>query len=230
LTKHQSKKRRMAFFALVWYIQGNFKTCTMKAQKFSKDRKVIGSYEDLADVIKGYRVQGKTIALTMGSFDMIHDGHVKYIELAKQNADILILGVDDDAVIKKAKGEDRPFDDLSTRLTILAALSAVDHILVRKEEDSISKLCEVVRPDFLVISTSSNSTKGYDVNKTEEKESFEGMMDRMYIKTDIAKQLIVLDPQSSNSTTSKMRKLKSEGGKELAEKIGKVIDEHLNSL
>lgn len=196
-------------------------------QKSSKDKKVLPDYSSLSDVVRGYRAQGKTIALTMGSFDMIHDGHVKYIEVAKSYADILILGVDDDVVIKKAKGEDRPFDDLSTRLTILAALAAVDHILVKKEEDPISQLCEVVKPDFLVISTSSNSTKGYDVNKRDDAESFEGMMRRMYVDTKIAKELVVLEPQSSNSTTAKMRRLKSEGGKELATKLQQTINEHL---
>lgn len=196
--------------------------------KFSKDLKTVSGYETLAKIVGGYRAQGKTIALTMGSFDMFHDGHSKYIEIAASIADILILGVDDDALIKRDKGENRPFDNIDTRTTTLAALGAVDHVFIKGVDDPIEKLCETVRPDVLVISQSSGKTKSYDSNKKDLKETFEEMMERMYVKTKIAGEMVVLPPQSSQSTTEKLRRLKTEIGSEFGAQILNKLNDVTN--
>ncbi|NCS99377.1 adenylyltransferase/cytidyltransferase family protein [Candidatus Parcubacteria bacterium] len=187
--------------------------------KFSFETKVVSDYDKLQQIVTGHKAQGKIIIAVSGVFDMIHDGHVKYLEKASQLGDILILGVDDDELTRKNKGEGRPFDELESRLAVLGGLSCVDHIKVRDVKEGVGDFVTKIEPDVLVISSSSTQ---YD----EDKETFSQIIDRMYVKTGIAKKVVNFEPQSSNSTTAKILKLKKEGAKPLIDELSEVILRH----
>ena len=76
-----------------------------------------------------YRKQGRTVVWTNGCFDILHVGHVESLKAARRLGDILVVGVNDDAHVKRAKGADRPIHDLAQRIAILSALEVVDHVV-----------------------------------------------------------------------------------------------------
>lgn len=192
---------------------------------FSVDRKVVTDYSALKKIVEGHRAAKKTIAMTMGVFDMIHDGHAKYIELAKiqSQCDILILGVDSDELTRKNKGEGRPYDNLESRLTVLAAFGAVDHIMIRGVDEIDTKIAEVVKPDYLVISLSSAQYQPTS-------QAFVEDMTRRWKDTGLVSEIIALEPQSSNSTSAKLRELMVRGMKDLFNHLQKCWEEYLEKL
>ncbi len=96
-----------------------------------------------------YRQAGRRIVLTNGCFDILHRGHVAYLDRAKSLGDVLVVGVNSDESIRKLKGSDRPINCLEDRLGVLAALSCVDH-LASFDELTPDRLIEAVRPDIFV--------------------------------------------------------------------------------
>lgn len=96
------------------------------------------------------RRQGKTIAFTNGCFDLMHVGHVKYLQEARRKGNrILIVGLNSDASIRRIKGTDRPIAGQKSRLAVVAALESVDFVVVFGEETP-EKLISAIRPDILV--------------------------------------------------------------------------------
>jgi D-beta-D-heptose 7-phosphate kinase/D-beta-D-heptose 1-phosphate adenosyltransferase len=104
------------------------------------------------------RKLGRKIAFTNGCFDVIHAGHVEYLQEARSQADLLVVGVNSDASVRALKGSNRPVNSLEARLTVLAGLEAVDYVTVFEETTPLG-LIGVVRPDVLV--------KGADYRKDE---------------------------------------------------------------
>lgn len=93
--------------------------------------------------------QGKTVVFTNGCFDILHFGHVHYLEKAKRNNRILIVGLNSDASVRKIKGEKRPILPQGERARILAALSCVDFVVIFNEATPY-RLIETVKPDVLI--------------------------------------------------------------------------------
>ena len=93
--------------------------------------------------------RGKKVVFTNGCFDILHVGHVKYLEEAKSYGDVLILGLNSDASVRRLKGESRPVNAEDDRAYILAALEAVDYV-VKFEEDTPYELIKAVAPHILV--------------------------------------------------------------------------------
>ena len=93
--------------------------------------------------------QGKTIGFTNGCFDILHSGHVSYLNEAKKNVDFLILGLNTDRSIKKIKGSSRPIVDQKNRAQVLSGLSSVDAIVFFNENTPI-KLIKTIQPHFLI--------------------------------------------------------------------------------
>lgn len=96
-----------------------------------------------------YRSENKKIVFTNGCFDLLHIGHITYLEEAKKLGDVLIVGINSDASVAKLKGPTRPIQNESDRSQILAALKAVDHTIIFSEETPLA-LIESVKPDVLV--------------------------------------------------------------------------------
>lgn len=109
--------------------------------------KVLGS--NLSEVIEIYRRQGKKIVFTNGCFDLLHIGHVRYLEEAAKLGDVLIVGINTDASVQKLKGPTRPIQNENDRAEILASLKAVDHTVLF-QEDTPYNLIKQILPNVLV--------------------------------------------------------------------------------
>ncbi len=106
----------------------------------------IGTLEEVARRVAEARGAGKTIALANGCFDVLHVGHVRYLEGARAEADVLVVGVNGDDSVRRLKGEGRPVQSAGDRALLVAALRAVDHVVVFEEDDA-GRLLLTLRPD-----------------------------------------------------------------------------------
>ena len=93
--------------------------------------------------------KGKKIVFTNGCFDILHVGHVRYLEQARELGDILIVGVNSDSSVRRLKGPKRPINREQDRVELLAALDCVNHVIIF-EEDTPYKLIKEIQPDILV--------------------------------------------------------------------------------
>lgn len=105
--------------------------------------------EGLLERVAEARAHGETIVMTNGCFDLIHPGHVRYLEAARRLGDCLIVAVNDDASVRRLKGSSRPVNPLAHRAQVLAALKPVDWV-VPFGEDTPARLIARVLPDILV--------------------------------------------------------------------------------
>ena len=103
----------------------------------------------LLDEISRSRDKGEKIVMTNGCFDILHAGHVDYLERARALGDRLVVAVNDDRSVRKLKGAGRPLQDLDKRLKVLAGLASVDW-LIAFSEDTPERLIELISPDLLV--------------------------------------------------------------------------------
>ncbi len=99
--------------------------------------------------IKNWKKEGKKIVFTNGCFDIIHAGHVDYLEKAKKLGDILIVGLNSDSSVKRLKGENRPINPQEYRKKVLQALKPVDLVIIF-DEDTPERLIKEIKPDVLV--------------------------------------------------------------------------------
>jgi D-beta-D-heptose 7-phosphate kinase/D-beta-D-heptose 1-phosphate adenosyltransferase len=109
------------------------------------DEKVAPDLPALLDRLDVVRRSGKRIVLTNGCFDILHRGHIGYLNAAKALGDVLVVGVNTDASVRRLKGAARPINTLDDRTAVLAGLSAVDHIVAFDEPTAV-ELCAAVRP------------------------------------------------------------------------------------
>jgi rfaE bifunctional protein nucleotidyltransferase chain/domain len=106
----------------------------------------IGSVREVAAALNGERCAGRTIALANGLFDVLHVGHVRYLQGAAEQADILVVAINSDDSARSLKGPDRPFVPQDERAEIVAGLSCVDHVVIFPERDAAAVL-RALRPD-----------------------------------------------------------------------------------
>jgi rfaE bifunctional protein nucleotidyltransferase chain/domain len=102
--------------------------------------------EEAARLAERLRAEGKRIVLANGCFDVLHVGHVRYLREARKLGDVLFLGLNDDASVRRLKGAGRPVMPLDERAEILESLRDVDHVVVF-EEDTADTLVARLRPD-----------------------------------------------------------------------------------
>lgn len=111
-------------------------------------KKKILYIEELKEVLNSERSKNKKIVFTNGCFDIIHRGHVEYLQKAKELGDLLILGLNSDLSVKRLKGENRPINKEKDRAIVLAALECIDYITIFKEDTPL-ELIKIVKPDIL---------------------------------------------------------------------------------
>ena len=92
------------------------------------------------------RRDGRTIAFANGCFDLLHVGHVRYLEAAAQEADVLVVALNDDESVRALKGDGRPILGAAHRAALVAALRAVDYVVIFPEP-TVTPLLEALRPD-----------------------------------------------------------------------------------
>jgi len=104
------------------------------------------SRDDLLTRVAGARRAGQTIAFANGCFDLLHVGHVRYLDAAAQEADVLIVAINDDDSVRALKGKGRPILPAADRAELLAALRSVDYVVIFPES-TVGPLLEAIRPD-----------------------------------------------------------------------------------
>jgi D-beta-D-heptose 7-phosphate kinase/D-beta-D-heptose 1-phosphate adenosyltransferase len=128
-------------------------TSTCSAQEllsaFTTGGKLIAGDEELSRLVEGWHAQGRRIVFTNGCFDILHRGHVSYLNRAKALGDVLLVAVNGDEGVRALKGPDRPVNGLEDRLSVLAALSCVDHVIAF-DDRTPERLLQIARPDLFV--------------------------------------------------------------------------------
>jgi len=125
----------------------------------SNSNEHIKNWDEISFIVNSLRKKERKIIFTNGCFDIVHIGHIKYLEKAKSFGDILILGLNSDTSIRKLKGQNRPINSQDDRAYILAALEVVDYVVIFEEETPY-ELINLIKPDVLV---KGGDYKGKDV-------------------------------------------------------------------
>ena len=107
---------------------------------------MLKTQEEIINIVKNGQEQGKTFVVTNGCFDILHVGHVRYLQKTKEFADNLIIMLNSDKSVKAIKGEDRPINCEEDRAEILSSLSCVDYVVLF-DENSPAKLLDDIKPD-----------------------------------------------------------------------------------
>ena len=144
----------------------------------------------VAQEIKEKRDAGKTVVTTNGCFDLIHAGHIQYLEESAALGDILIVGINSDASVKKLKGDDRPLQSEADRVKIMASLKMVDYSFIFEEDDP-REFLKIIKPDLHV--------KGGDYT--------EDILERGVVEEGGGK-IAILSFREGHSTTSIIEKMK----------------------
>ncbi|MGJ0332258.1 D-glycero-beta-D-manno-heptose-7-phosphate kinase [Aliarcobacter cryaerophilus] len=146
----------------------------------------IKTFDEIKTLASKLHSQGKKIVFTNGCFDILHVGHVKYLEVAKSYGDVLILGLNADSSVKKLKGPTRPINTQDDRAYILASLESVDYVVIFEEETPY-ELIKLIKPHVLV--------KGGD---------YEG---KEVVGQDIADELKLVQFVDGKSTTNTIKRI-----------------------
>lgn len=102
--------------------------------------------EELAGVIARHKSEGKTVVLANGGFDLLHVGHVRYLQEAKTQADILVVALNSDMSLRRLKGRDRALIVQEDRVRILSSLACVDYVTLF-DEDRADRVLSLLKPD-----------------------------------------------------------------------------------
>jgi len=145
----------------------------------------------LLDALASERKAGKSIAFANGCFDVLHVGHIRYLQDAARVADVLVVGVNGDASVRQLKGEGRPVMPEDERAELISAINGVTYVTIF-HEDSPSRLLQTLRPDF--------QCKGTDYTA-------DSVPEAEIVKAYGGKVVIVGDPKD-HSTTAVLRKLR----------------------
>lgn len=105
------------------------------------------SLNDLHEIVERRRAAGEIAALSNGCFDLLHVGHVRSLQDARDRADYLIVAINGDASVRRAKGEARPVYPASERAEMLVALQAVDYVVVF-DDDTVDGVLELLQPEL----------------------------------------------------------------------------------
>jgi len=146
----------------------------------------IKTFKEIENTVERLKKKNKKIVFTNGCFDILHKGHVQYLDKAKSFGDVLILGLNSDSSVKALKGDNRPINTQDDRAYILAALESVDYVVIFDDNTPLS-LIQIVQPDILV--------KGGD---------YEG---KEVVGSDIAKEVKLVQFVDGKSTTKTIEKI-----------------------
>ena len=121
----------------------------MSLQEGKYIEKSLYSWEEMKNLVQQWQNQGDTVIFTNGCFDILHRGHITYLQEAAQLGDRLIIGLNSNDSVRRLKGETRPLVDEEGRACLLSALGCVDGVVLF-DEDTPSQLLETIRPNILV--------------------------------------------------------------------------------
>ena len=150
--------------------------------------KKLKNRDELNIILDDFRKNKKIIVFTNGCFDILHRGHVEYLQKARELGDLLILGLNSDSSVKRLKGNGRPINNEIDRAIVLSALECITYISIF-DEDTPLELIKIVKPDILV--------KGGDYK-------IEDVVGREY-----SKETVLIDFVDGYSTTNIIKKINS---------------------
>lgn len=172
------------------------------------ETRFIEDYEDLKVKIEACRTLGLKVVLTSGSFDLIHIGHMRYIEKASEHGDVLVVGVDSDEKIRGRKGPDRPIVDQTERTQMISHIRGVTYITLKEPSTVKWELIKAVQPDILIATAETYTPE--EVRELEE---------------NYCAKVVVLEPQATTSTSARMRELNIKSSR----KVLGIVRERLES-
>lgn len=151
------------------------------------------SLDELLESLTPLRTAGARVVFTNGCFDVLHAGHARYLGAARRLGDVLIVGLNSDASVRRLKGPDRPVNPQEDRAELLASLAAVDYVVLFDEDDP-SRLIEAIVPDVLV--------KGADWRE-------KGVIGRDVVEA-AGGQVVLIDLLEGRSTTNIVRRIRAQ--------------------
>lgn len=110
---------------------------------------IASSEEQVRELVAVLRQSGGRVVFTNGVFDILHAGHTTYLDAARALGDVLVLGLNTDASVRRLKGPERPVNTELDRATVVAALRSVDHVVLFSDDTPL-RLIEAILPDVLV--------------------------------------------------------------------------------
>lgn len=171
---------------------------------------------DIAPIVKQLRQEKKKIVLTQGSFDLVHIGHARYCDKARDYGDVLIVGVDSDEKVRQRKGPNRPIVPEDERMEMLTHLRSVDYVVLKEAGEVKFNLIKLIKPDVLIA-----TAQTYDDATIKKLEKICG-------------KVVVLDPMATTSTTAKIRLMQMNTARKIQDrmrtKLIKSIEEVLEEL
>lgn len=173
--------------------------------QFPRRETLIQNKEELLKIITDLRKKGLRIVLTQGTFDLVHIGHGRYLEAAKEHGDILVVGVDSDAKTKKRKGPGRPLIPQDERLEMLTHMMHVDLVILKEDVDERWSLTKLLRPDVLIAVEGTYTPKEIE------------------LLHEFCDKVAVLPRQAETSTSAKIRLMQIDGAHKLAKNLAPKI-------
>jgi D-glycero-beta-D-manno-heptose 1-phosphate adenylyltransferase len=177
------------------------------------EARLVGSLEEMSQLITHLKGLGLRVGVTSGSFDLIHVGHVKYLARAKELCDVLVVGVDSDVKIRRRKGEDRPMVPERERLEMLAYQRPVDLIYLKSDDDERWGLIKAAEPDVLVL------TENHSYGPSEQEALLE-----------FCGRIEVIERQTSVTTSERIRQMYMHLGERLGPKLADVLPGLIDGL
>ncbi|MCC7543362.1 adenylyltransferase/cytidyltransferase family protein [bacterium] len=168
------------------------------------ETRIVRDYDDLVEIISHCRGLGQKIVLTMGTFDLFHVGHAKYLAEASRHGDILIVGVDSDDKVKRRKGPSRPIVPEGERMEILCHQRAVDIVTIKPYTSEKWELIKLIHPDVLIA-----TAETYTADELE------------LLREEFCGEIVVLTPMAETSTTAKIRLM----WLEFHDKLGQALNQ-----
>lgn len=166
----------------------------------------IPDFSSLRTTVDHLRGLGLKIVLTQGTYDMVHIGHARYFEAAKEHGSILVVGVDSDQKVRQRKGPDRPVVPQDERLEMVAHMRGVDIVTIKEANHPHWHLIKTVRPDILI---ASDRTK-YSAIELKQLKKYCG-------------KVVVLPPMATTSTSAKLRLVQLGANKRLGKKLSEQV-------
>lgn len=177
------------------------------------DERLIGTLAEMSKTVTHLKGLGYRIVLTSGSFDLIHLGHVKYLAKAREFGDVLVVGVDSDAKIRRRKGQDRPMVPQDERLEMLAHQRPVDLIYLKDDQDVHWSLIRAVEPDVLVL------TEDHSYSADEQR-----------ALGDLCGRVEVVERQSSVTTSERIRQMHMNLGERLGPRLAEALPDLIDGI